>query len=484
MKVAELRDELRARGLATTGLKAELEGRLEQARQAEEDDGEAQQQDEEEDDDEDDEEEVEDAEHWEDEDDEDTEDEDAVIIPMLGQELVTVSATVGADERGFQDGAAAKAMFGEVAAMLHLPDGRVLVADQSNHRIRMLSSDLQQVRTVAGDGESGHRDGAAAQARFNQPVGFALLPGGRVLVADWCNHRIRMLSADLQHVSTVAGDGESGHRDGAAAQAQFAYPMGPALLPDGRVLVADFSNHRIRMLSADLQHVSTVAGDGASGYPDARDGAAAQARFCMPSGFAVLAGGRVLVAGNASNRIRLLSADLQQVSTVAGESEEGHRDGAAVQAQFNMPDSLALLPDGRVLVADSMNRCIRVLSADLQDVSTLTIEGVNFPGCLVPGCFELLPDGRVLTSGWFRYIHVLEGLVALGAKPSYKPPKKTSQQQKKEKKRALAGGASSSGLVSKRSRSGASSSMAAPSSSDSEGEEQPGGSAAEAEPLV
>jgi hypothetical protein len=56
------------------------------------------------------------------------------------------------------------------------------------------------------------------------------------------------------------------------------------------------------------------------------------------------------------------------------------------------------------------------------------------------------------------------------------------------KKRALAGGASSSGLVPKRSRSGASSSSssaeAMASSSDSECEEQPGGSAAEADPLV
>ena len=126
--------------------------------------------------------------------------------------------------------------------------------------------------------------------------------------------------------------------------------------------------------------------------------------------------------------------------------------------------------------------CIRVLSADLQQVSTLTnVEELNDLSAL-----ELLPDGRLLVDADGR-IRVLEGFptALLGPKPSYKRPKKTNQQQQKEKKkRALAGRASSTGrLVPKRSRSDASSSSmaAAPSSSDSEGEGQLGGSA---EPLV
>ena len=158
---------------------------------------------------------------------------------------------VGTGGEGFQDGAAAAAMFRSVSAMLHLPDGRVLVADQFNNRIRMLSADLQQVSTVAGDGERGHQDGAAAQAQFSSPVDFALLPDGRVLVTDQNNHRICVLSADLQQVSTVAGNGRwGGHRDGAAAQAQFYRPRAFALLPDGRVLVTDEINHRVHTASA------------------------------------------------------------------------------------------------------------------------------------------------------------------------------------------------------------------------------------------
>ena len=185
-----------------------------------------------------------------------------------------------------------------------------------------------------------------------------------------------------------------------------------------------------------------------------------------------------MVADEDNQRIRVLSADLQQVSTVAGDGGYGHRDGAAAQAQFNRPYSLTLLPGGRVLLTDG-NNSVRVLSADLQQVSTLT----NAAGLNNPTALELLPDGRLLVGSSNR-IRVLERFPAalLGTKPSRKAPKKTNQ--KKKKKRALSGGASSSGLVPKRSRSGASSSAAAAaaSSSDSEGEEQPGGSAAE--PLV
>jgi hypothetical protein len=207
----------------------------------------------------------------------------------------------------------------------------------------------------------------------------------------------------------------------------------------------------------------------------------------------LLTDGRVLVSDSFNNRIRLLSADLQQVSTVAGNGEEEHRDGAAAQAQIDFPGELTLLTDGRVLMTDFKN-CIRVLSADLQQVSTLmsadlqqvsTLTNIGDLGRL--SALELLPDGRLLV-GERNRIRVLEGFPAalLGPKPSYKRPKKTNQQQQQEKKkRALAGGAGSTGrLVPKRSRSGASSSTAAPSSSDSESEEQPGGSAAEAEPLV
>jgi len=390
----------------------------------------------------------------EEEDSEEEESEDGAIFPMLGQELVTVSATVGSGEEGVQDGTAAAATLGCIEGMLRLADGRVLMAD-GHECIRLLSADLQEVSTTTGgDAEMeqgpgsysngpvtmGYRDGVAAQAKFFGLAGLVQLPDGRVLVSESSN--VRLLSADLLEVSTVAGydadpaqplGDHNGYQDGAPAQARFSGPGGLALLPGGCVLVADRWNHRIRLLSANLQHVSTVAGDGEKGH---RDGAAVQARFCCPSDLALLPDGRVLVVDN--HHIRMLSADLQQVSTVAGDGRRGHHDGLATQARFDSPCNLKLLPGGRVLVSDGdvLTSCrIRVLSADLQDVSTLAIDCVDTtPMCTWPMCFELLPDGRVLVGGKYC-ICVLEGLVpVLGQKPAAKPPKKSS-------KRALSAGA-------------------------------------------
>ena len=220
-----------------------------------------------------------------------------------------------------------------------------------------------------------------------------------------------------------------------------------------------------------------LAGDGTRGR---QDGAAAQAQFDCPMGLAVLADGRVLVAEQGNNRVRMLSADLQVVSTVAGDGTGGHRDGAAMQAAFARSRNFAVLPDGRVLVLTGGSG-VRILSADLEQVHTVPHEqGMNAFG------LAQLPDGRVLVGSYNASITMLEGFppALMGPKPAAKPPKK---------KRGLAGGASassssggassSSGPALKRGRSGAGPSNAAAADSRSSSSEDEG-AGAEAEPLV
>ena len=70
--------------------------------------------------------------------------------------------------------------------------GNVLVADSGNHRVRMISRD-GWVSTLAGDGTAGFRDGATGSARFNWPRGVAVDGEGNVLVADTFNRRVRRI---------------------------------------------------------------------------------------------------------------------------------------------------------------------------------------------------------------------------------------------------------------------------------------------------
>ena len=160
------------------------------------------------------------------------------------------------------------------------------------------------VAALAGDGHVGWRDGAAAQAQFADPYGLALDPHGTLYVSDGGDSdRIRALRPDGT-VTTLAG-GVEGFQDGQGAAARFNTPSGLALDATGNLYVADTGNHAIRKVTPGGV-VTTLAGTGTPGY---RDGPGAQAQFDGPMGVAVDAAGRVIVADAYNDRIRAIAPD-------------------------------------------------------------------------------------------------------------------------------------------------------------------------------
>ena len=196
--------------------------------------------------------------------------------------------------------------------------GNVFVADTGSNSIRRITPD-GAVTIVAGDGTAGYRDGPAAQARFNGPIGVAVDDRGNVYVADSYNDRIRVITADGQ-VRTLAGQDAPGFADGPGAMAAFDTPTGIALDRHGAVLVADTGNDAVRKIEPDGR-VSTLAhtdsGDGAGllngiiGLVPTWDGFLYMASFdrgrivqMAPSGvLSVLAGPGSTVDGNAALRL-------------------------------------------------------------------------------------------------------------------------------------------------------------------------------------
>jgi sugar lactone lactonase YvrE len=245
-------------------------------------------------------------------------------------------------------------------------DGSIVVADTSNHRIRKITSQ-GHVSTLAGTGVKGHRDGEGAVALFDQPCGVAVAGDSNVIVADTSNHRILKITPQ-GHVSTLAGTEVKGHRDGEGTTALFNYPSDVTVDRDSNVIVADTSNNCIRNITSQ-GHVSTLAGIGVQGH---RDGEGIVDKFYHPYGVAVDGDGSIIVADQRNHRIRKITPQ-GHVSTLVGTDKRGRRDGDSVtaSAQFYHSRIVAVDQNGNVIVADMENHCIRCVACN--DVTPLMV---------------------------------------------------------------------------------------------------------------
>lgn len=232
------------------------------------------------------------------------------------------------------------------------PEGGLYLTDAGNNRVVRINAEGDVV-AVVGTGEQGDRDGPAEEAQFDFPIGIAVAKDGTVYVADSGNSKVRKISPE-GNVTTLAGDGQRGFRDGDAADARFNGLNELTLDNAGNVYVTDSGNSRVRKISPEGV-VSTVAGSGERGFAD---GDPVKASFKGPAGIAVDAAGNLYVAEIGNHRIRKIVPG-QQVLTIAGDGEQGLKDGAGAQARFNAPIGLAIGEDGVIYVADSRNHVIR-----------------------------------------------------------------------------------------------------------------------------
>lgn len=212
-----------------------------------------------------------------------------------------------------------------------------------------------RVTTIAGDGLPGMSNGSGRRTRFADPFGVVLDAAGNLYVADGGdNNSIRKIGLD--GVSTTFAGGVEGYAEGLGTAASFNTPSGLAIDGAGNLYVADTGNNAIRKITPDGK-VSTLAGDGLAGD---KDGGGAAARFNGPIGVAVDADGVVYVTDTYNDRIRRIARN-GDVTTIAGGGRTGKADGPAAQALFDLPTGLAVAANGDLYIADTGNHAIRKL---------------------------------------------------------------------------------------------------------------------------
>ena len=253
-------------------------------------------------------------------------------------------------------------------------DGSLLIADEGNNVIRRVAPDgtIHTLAGVAGSGSFGGDGGPATSAHLNQPTGVYPTPDGGFLIADRSNNRIRKVSPSGV-ITTVAGTGTACANPqgtcgngGPATHAQLSAPDRAVPTSDGGFLITEDQGQKVRKVSAQ-GIITTVAGTGAPcAHPTAAcgdGGPATKATLNAPNGVAVLPSGAFVISDSGDNRVREVSAS-GTITTIAGDGVAGsYGNGVpATTANLNSPSSVAVAPNGSIVIADTYSHLVRVVT--------------------------------------------------------------------------------------------------------------------------
>jgi len=305
-------------------------------------------------------------------------------IMMTAGDVYTIAGSANGSHGFSGDGGTATAATMHRAAAVTLDgSGDVLVADQSNNRVRKVTA-ADVISTFAGSGGqlSNVGDGGPATgAALKTPSGAVSDPAGNVYIADTDNNRIQEIAAanhtqfgivmTAGDVYTVAGSataaaGSSGD-GGPATAALLDRPAGVAADAAGNIYIADTTNNRIQEVAAASGTISTIAGSatGTSGLTG-DGGPATSALLTAPAGVAADRAGNIYIADTGNNRIQEVAATSGTISTIAGSAigTPGLTgDGSpAAAALLNAPRGAAADAAGNLYIADTGSNRIREIA--------------------------------------------------------------------------------------------------------------------------
>jgi sugar lactone lactonase YvrE len=160
--------------------------------------------------------------------------------------------------------------------------GNVIVAAKDLNQILKITA-AGVVTTIAGS-SAGYVNATGTSAQFSGPMDVKMDASGNLFVADYLNNAIRKIDPSGA-VSTFAGSNVSGntgsYADGVGTVARFNNPAGLAIAPGGIIYVADLLNNEVRRIMPDGT-VSLAAGSATQAAGNA-DGSGSAASFNQPN---------------------------------------------------------------------------------------------------------------------------------------------------------------------------------------------------------
>ncbi len=241
--------------------------------------------------------------------------------------------------------------------------GNLYIADAANYVLRRVDAKTKLITTVAGIRKNVFTgDGLASQTGLARPGGLAFDREGRLLIADTMNARLRRLDFKSGRIETLAGNGDMAFngRPGKALETGMAWPNSPRVDRAGNLWFCATGNERVLKLDAKTGQVVVAAGNGMGNYTG--DGGPGQnAQLNQPASLVIDGADNVFIADTQNHAIRRLDAKTGILTTVAGDGKPGFEGdgGPAVKARLNFPIGLGLDGKGNLYVVDSFNARIR-----------------------------------------------------------------------------------------------------------------------------
>jgi len=249
-------------------------------------------------------------------------------IRKVDHQTGIITTIIGTGHHGFNgDGPALEVNLTWPAAIAFDPNDVMYIADTQAHRIRRYDPRTGMVTTVAGawtaedeareqplvarnlvvlsgdaigiDFSDDHgwlmpvcSDGldmsmylddgkSALEARLYDVVGLTVNGKGDVLFVDKGSNRVRSIDPGSGMISTVAGVCRYGYDgdDKPAIRAMLHAPEAVVVDQQDNLYISDTMNHRVRKVDVATGMITTVAGNGDSGYEDRNMGGCGAARF-------------------------------------------------------------------------------------------------------------------------------------------------------------------------------------------------------------
>ncbi|MGI9533890.1 MAG: hypothetical protein ACR2NW_02970, partial [Thermodesulfobacteriota bacterium] len=241
----------------------------------------------------------------------------------------------------------------------------LFIADLANLRIRKVNLDTGSSITLVG--EKSETESPNINASLGGPFNVVFDKVGNLYISINGDSKVSKVDFSTGDISTVAGTGISGFSgDGDMAKnAELSNPTGLALDNKGNLFISDSGNERIRKVDLATGIITTVMGNGTTGYTRAGD-FALKTQLSNPLGLAVDSNGDLFVVDRGNNRVLKMNMTTNIVTKIAGGSGSSggfSGDGdLAENALLSNPTGLAFNKEGDLFVVDRGNNRIRKIT--------------------------------------------------------------------------------------------------------------------------